>query len=70
MQDAASTPLPASPTPDPAEDGSAMASEDSEGQALEAQEVIELQIFSERKAWIEEKIRVHMISFLTETIYN
>ena len=32
--------------------------EDAEEQALESHEVIELQIFSERKAWIEEKIKV------------
>lgn len=31
---------------------------DSEEQALESHEVIELQTFSERKAWIEEKIEV------------
>ena len=29
-----------------------------EEQALESHEVIELQTFSERKAWIEEKIKV------------
>jgi len=29
-----------------------------EDQSLESHEVIELQTFSERKAWIEEKIRV------------
>jgi len=29
-----------------------------EGQALESHEVIELQTFSERKAWIEAKIKV------------
>lgn len=34
-------------------------STDSEGQALEWHEVIELQAFSERKVWIEEKIKVH-----------
>lgn len=32
--------------------------EDPEEQALESHEVIELQTFSERKAWIEEKIKV------------
>jgi hypothetical protein len=31
---------------------------DDEEQALESHEVIELQTFSERKAWIEEKIKV------------
>ena len=31
---------------------------DGEEQALESHEVIELQTFSERKAWIEEKIKV------------
>ena len=30
-----------------------------EEQALESHEVIELQTFSERKAWIEEKIKVN-----------
>lgn len=30
----------------------------SEGETLESHEVIELQAFSERKAWIEEKIKV------------
>jgi len=34
-----------------------------EEQALESHEVIELQTFSERKAWIEEKIKVRS-SFL------
>jgi hypothetical protein len=33
---------------------------DDEEQALESHEVIELQTFSERKAWIEEKIRVSL----------
>ena len=37
---------------------------DTEEQALESHEVIELQTFSERKAWIEEKIKV---SFLRVT---
>lgn len=32
---------------------------DTEEQALESHEVIELQTFSERKAWIEEKITVN-----------
>lgn len=32
-----------------------------EGQTLEWHEVIELQAFSERKAWIEEKIKVWLI---------
>ena len=32
-----------------------------EEQALESHEVIELQTFSERKAWIEEKIKVNII---------
>lgn len=32
--------------------------QDGEEQALESHEVIELQEFSERKAWIEEKIKV------------
>jgi hypothetical protein len=31
-----------------------------EEQALESHEVIELQTFSERKAWIEEKIKVDL----------
>jgi hypothetical protein len=31
-----------------------------EEQALESHEVIELQTFSERKAWIEEKIEVNL----------
>jgi hypothetical protein len=31
-----------------------------EEQALESHEVIELQTFSERKAWIEEKIKVNL----------
>jgi hypothetical protein len=33
-----------------------------EEQALESHEVIELQTFSERKAWIEEKIKVNLSS--------
>jgi len=33
---------------------------DGEEQPLESHEVIELQAFSERKAWIEEKIKVCM----------
>ena len=36
-------------------------STDSEEQALEWHEVIELQAFSERKVWIEEKIKVGKI---------
>lgn len=32
--------------------------QEGEEQALESHEVIELQTFSERKAWIEEKIKV------------
>jgi hypothetical protein len=32
-----------------------------EEQALESHEVIELQTFSERKAWIEEKIKVNLV---------
>jgi hypothetical protein len=32
-----------------------------EEQALESHEVIELQTFSERKAWIEEKIKVTLL---------
>jgi hypothetical protein len=35
---------------------------DGEEQALESHEVIELQTFSERKAWIEEKIKVSLSS--------
>jgi hypothetical protein len=35
-----------------------------EEQALESHEVIELQLFSERKAWIEEKIQVKFSLFL------
>lgn len=40
--------------------GPAASSEENAGeeQALESHEVIELQSFSERKAWIEEKIKV------------
>lgn len=38
------------------------ADEDVEEQALESHEVIELQTFSERKAWIEEKIKVRVDS--------
>ena len=38
------------------------ADEDAEEQALESHEVIELQTFSERKAWIEEKIKVRVDS--------
>lgn len=33
---------------------------ESDSQALEGHEVIELQAFSERKAWIEEKIKVEL----------
>jgi len=35
---------------------------DAEEQALESHEVIELQTFSERKAWIEEKIKVSILT--------
>lgn len=35
-----------------------------EEQALESHEVIELQTFSERKAWIEEKIKVRVENHL------
>lgn len=39
--------------------------DDGEGeQALESHEVIELQTFSERKAWIEEKIKVNFPEIL------
>lgn len=44
-----------------------------EEQALESHEVIELQTFSERKAWIEEKIKVdlHLIHLATHlTAYS
>lgn len=34
---------------------------ESDAQALEGHEVIELQAFSERKAWIEEKIKVRVV---------
>lgn len=37
---------------------SLQAEKQNDGQALEGHEVIELQAFSERKAWIEEKIKV------------
>ena len=40
-------------------------STDSEEQALEWHEVIELQAFSERKVWIEEKIKVGTLSYFT-----
>lgn len=38
----------------------AQVSQNEEEQALEIHEVIELQAFSERKAWIEDKIKVRM----------
>ena len=52
-----STPLPPSPDPVLAQDMEGE-SKDVEEYALESHEVIELQLFSERKAWIEEKIEV------------
>ena len=56
------------PTPDPSQSRS-HPSDDSEGQALESHEVIELQTFSERKAWIEEKIKVTcLLSYTSETV--
>jgi hypothetical protein len=42
----------------PPEGVPASTEEDSRDQALESHEVIELQIFSEKKAWIQEKIKV------------
>lgn len=39
-----------------------------EEQALETHEVIELQSFSERKAWIEEKIKVSNLSCMTHVL--
>ena len=54
-----------SDTSSPSHTGSVSTSRnDTEEQALESHEVIELQTFSERKAWIEEKIKV---SFLRVT---
>jgi hypothetical protein len=35
---------------------------DGRDQALESHEVIELQIFSEKKAWIQEKIKVSVLN--------
>lgn len=49
------TPSSKLPTPTPEEEEQAPAEEE---QALESHEVIELQTFSERKAWIEDKIKV------------
>lgn len=51
---------PESATPDnnPSTSEQEPGSGDPEEQALESHEVIELQTFSERKAWIEEKIKV------------
>ena len=52
-------------TADPTQQGDSKATEPpQEGEeALESHEVIELQLFSERKAWIEEKIKA--IYFIT-----
>ena len=36
-----------------------------EQQALESHEVIELQTFSERKAWIEDKIKVGALDYIS-----
>ena len=41
-----------------------------EEQALDRHEVIELQAFSERKAWIEEKIKVRVHILFTDTPYH
>lgn len=43
----------------------ARVSQNEEEQALEIHEVIELQAFSERKAWIEDKIKVRIIVILS-----
>ena len=40
--------------------GESNAGADNDEQALETHEVIELQTFSDRKVWIEEKIKVRM----------
>jgi len=44
--------------------------EDGEEQALDSHQVIELQKFSERKAWIEEKIKVKSSSPPSSRCYN
>jgi hypothetical protein len=55
------------PNPDsrlsPVQTDDPVSPKDGEEEALESHEVIELQQFSERKAWIEEKIKVNVIHF-------
>jgi hypothetical protein len=51
-------PLSASIPPSTQDDPSPDSTQRSEEHALESHEVIELQLFSEKKAWIEEKIKV------------
>jgi hypothetical protein len=62
------------PNPDsrllPVVTGNPDSPKDGEEEALESHEVIELQQFSERKAWIEEKIKVNLISTIRSAQVN
>jgi hypothetical protein len=61
--------VPDTSSPSRTESVSTTSKNDTEEQALESHEVIELQTFSERKAWIEEKIKVSFLG-VTDSVVS